>query len=71
MKVSASVYMTLKVEVNVGSWEAAQPFEALHEQAEREARLALSNALQKAGTNHIRLTHDAAIMHVVTKERTS
>lgn len=67
MKVSASVYMTLCVEIHVGDWEAGQSFQQLHEQAEREARQALSGYL--SGNPNIRLKKDSAVMHVVTKER--
>lgn len=66
MKVSASVYMTVKVEVLVGSWEAAQSFEGLHKQAEREARQKLE---QLAGrSSDVRLLPDPATMHVITRE---
>lgn len=69
MKVSAAVYMTLQVEVYVGSWDAAQPFEQLHQQAVREAAQKLSNVLQKGGgSGEVKLTREAAVMHVVTKE---
>lgn len=67
MKVSASVYMTLKVEVLVGSWQAEQSFEGLHKQAEREARQALERVLNKE--RGINLLSDSAVMHVITKEQ--
>lgn len=66
MKVSASVYMTLKVEVHVGNWEASQPFEQLHQQAEREAKRAISNVFGTSGK--YRVINEPAVMHVVTKE---
>lgn len=66
MKVSATVYMTLKVEVRVGSWEAAQPFEQLHKQAEREARQALTRAFESSPG--IQALPESAVMHVVTRE---
>lgn len=69
MKVSASVYMTLKVEILVGSWEASQSFEQLHTQAEREARQTLSNLLQHKDNDSIRMISDSAVMHVVTAEK--
>lgn len=68
MRVSAAVYMTLKVEVLVGSWEAAQPFEQLHKQAEREARQALENVLNGKPNRSIRMLGDSAVMHVITTE---
>jgi len=68
MKVRAAVYMTLQVEVLVGSWEAAQSFESLHKQAEREARQTLSNLLQSARGEGVKLSSEAAVMHVVTRE---
>lgn len=68
MKVSASVYMTVKVEVYVGDWEAAQPFEQLHQQAEREAKQTLTNAL--SNSRSIRLLQESSVMHVITKEKT-
>ena len=66
MKVRATVYMTVKVEVLVGSWEAAQSFEGLHKQAEREAREKLERLAGRA--SDVRLLPDAAVMHVVTRE---
>ena len=66
MKVRASVFMTLKVEVLVGSWEAAQSFADLHKQAEREARQAVENTFRSKGD--IRLLPEAGVMHVVTRE---
>lgn len=71
MKVSASVYMTLKVEVYVGDWEAAQPFEQLHQQASREAAQAMTNLLHEGKEKgKFRIVNEPAIMHVVTKEKT-
>lgn len=64
-KVSAAVYMELKVVVHVGNWEANQSFEQLHKQAEREARNAITNQIK---SNSIQLTSEAAIMKVVTTE---
>lgn len=69
MKVSASVFMTLQVEVYVGDWEAAQPFEQLHKQAAREAEEAMSKLL--TGQNKVSLSRKPAVMHVVTKEKAS
>ena len=69
MKVSASVYMTLKVEVHVGDWEAAQPFEQLHKQAEREARQALENVLSGKPSRSVRMLGESAVMHVITREQ--
>lgn len=71
MKVSASVYMTLKVEVHVGDWDAAQPFEQLHKQASREAAQAMTNLLHEAKERNFRIVNEPAVMHVVTKESTS
>ncbi len=70
MKVSASVYMTLKVEVYVGDWEAAQPFDQLHKQASREASEAMTSVLHEAKDRKFRIVNEPAIMHVVTKEKT-
>lgn len=67
MKVSASVFMTVKVEVYVGDWDAAQPFEALHKQAEREAKQSLDRALE--GKREVRVLGESAVMHVITKEQ--
>lgn len=64
-KVSAAVYMELKVVVHVGSWDANQSFEQLHKQADREARNSLSNQLKNSS---IQLTSEASIMKVVTTE---
>ena len=69
MKVSASVYMTLKVEVYVGDWEAAQPFEQLHAQATREATQSLARALVDGKNGRIRIVTEPAVMHVITKEK--
>lgn len=66
MKVRAAVYMTMKVEVLVGSWEAAQSFEDLHKQAEREAREKLERLVDH--NRGVRLLPETAVMHVVTKE---
>ena len=67
MKVSASVYMTLQVEVYVGDWEASQPFDALHNQAQREAREKLLGTFPAGGG--IEILTVPAVMHVVTKEK--
>lgn len=67
MKVSASVYMTLKIEVLVGNWDAAQSFADLHKQAERGARQALTNLFDKSSGKY-RMVNEPATMHVVTKE---
>lgn len=64
-KVSAAVYMELKVIVQVGNWDANQSFEQLHKQAEREARNAVVNQIK---SNNIQLTSEAAIMKVITTE---
>lgn len=64
-KVSAAVYMELKVVVHVGNWDANQSFEQLHKQAEREARNSLSNQLKNSS---IQLTSEASTMRVVTSE---
>lgn len=64
-KVSAAVYMELKVIVHVGNWDANQSFEQLHKQAERQARNAIANQIK---SNSIQLTSEAAIMKVVTTE---
>lgn len=72
MKVSALVFMTLKVEVCVGSWEAAQPFEQLHKQASREATEAMSRLLQEGREkSKFKIVDEPAVMHVITKEKTS
>jgi hypothetical protein len=68
MKVSASVYMTLKVVVHVGDWDAAQPFEQLHKQADREARAALEKAFQQQP--RIKICNTPSVMHVTTQEQT-
>ncbi len=44
---SASVLVTLKVEVAVGAWNESATFESLREQVIREAKQKLQNALQK------------------------
>lgn len=67
MKVSASVYMTVKVVVYVGNWGAAQPFEQLHKQADREARAALERAFEKT---RIKICNEPSVMHVTTQEQT-
>lgn len=72
VKVSASVYMTLKVEVYVGGWEAAQPFEQLHAQATREATQSVRRLLGNDVNNaHIRIVDEPAVMHVITREQKS
>lgn len=69
MKISASVYMTLKIEVYLGDWEAAQPFEQLHKQASREAIEAMGRTLQDGGNKgKFRIVNEPTVMHVVTKE---
>lgn len=68
MRVSASVFMKLEVEVCVGSWDAAQPFEQLHKQAEREARQALQIAIGE--TPGLKMLPNSAVMHVITREDT-
>lgn len=68
MKVSASVYMTLKVEVLVGSWDAAQPFADLHKQAEREAKQTIDGLSASYG-GKIRVVGEPGVMHVVTREQ--
>lgn len=64
-KVSAAVYMELKVVVHVGNWDANQSFEQLHKQADREARNSLTNQLKNSS---IQLTSEASTMKVVTSE---
>ena len=44
---SASVLVTLKVEVAVGSWNESATFDSLREQVIREAKQSLAIALQK------------------------
>lgn len=44
---SASVLVTLKVEVHVGAWDEAATFASLREQVIREAKQSLHIALQK------------------------
>ena len=44
---AASVLVTLKVEVHVGSWNEAATFASLREQVIREAKQSLDIALQK------------------------
>ncbi len=68
MKVSAAVMITLKVEVHVGNWDAAQPFSDLHNQASREARQALTNLFGTSGK--YRIVNEPAVMQVITKEST-
>ena len=68
MRVSASVRVKMTVEVVVGSWEAAQPFEMLHKQAVREAHNALVNALTRAQCGNIKIVGEPATMSVLTTE---
>jgi len=44
---SASVLVTLKVEVHVGAWNESATFASLREQVIREAKQSLQIALQK------------------------
>lgn len=44
---SASVLVTLKVEVHVGAWNESATFASLREQVIREAKQSLRAALQK------------------------
>lgn len=69
-RVRATVYMTLKVKVMVGSWQAEQSFAGLHKQAEREAREALHKRLSSGARGSIVITDDPAVMSVVTTEVT-
>jgi len=47
MPTSASVLVTLKVEVHVGAWNESATFASLREQVIREAKQSLQIALQK------------------------
>lgn len=70
MKVSASVFMTIQVEVYVGDWEASQPFEGLHKHAAREAEEKLSRVIQANNKDRdLCIVRNTAVMHVITKER--
>jgi len=64
MKVRSTVYMRMTVEVRVGSWEAAQPFEQLHQQAVREAKAKMTRILDGDGT----IVSGTEVMRVVTIE---
>lgn len=72
MKVSASVYMTVKIEVYVGDWDAAQPFEQLHVQASTEAKQTVDRVLRTGESDRsIKIVNEPCVMHVVTKEKQS
>ena len=60
---SASVLVTLKVEVAVGAWNESATFESLREQVIREARQSLVVALQKH--SDITMIGDAVAVRVV------
>lgn len=63
MGTSASVAVTLKVEVHVGAWNESETFATLREQVIREAKQSLVIALQKH--NGINIVGDPVAVRVI------
>lgn len=64
--ISASVRVTLQVDVYVGNWSGKESFEGLREQAIREAKQKLSNTLAKQG-GEMKVVGEPLAMHVIMK----
>jgi hypothetical protein len=62
--ISAAVRVTLQVDVYVGNWDAKTTFMDLREQAIREAKLKLGNALAKQG-QEISVVDEPVAMRVI------
>lgn len=62
---SASVLVTLKVEVHVGAWNEAATFASLREQVVREAKQSLRFALQSH--NDMAMVGEPVAVQVVLK----
>ncbi len=62
--VSASVRVTLQVDVYVGNWSGQESFAGLREQAIREAKQKLASTLAKQGVE-MRIVGDPVAMHVI------
>lgn len=61
-KTSASVRVTLQVEVTVGTWGSAESFNTLRDIAVREAKQKLNNVLDRKGC---RIVGEPVAMHVI------
>lgn len=67
MTISASVSVTMTVEVHVGSWSGKESFEGLRDQAIREAKNKLTRIVGAAG---VHITDGPVALRVTMKGET-